>query len=81
MESSERATDIPQILTIYWAWLILAEVVESVVLHRAGRGDDSPVYVVGAWSLLQAGWLHAARQSTGMPVLFFLAAECSCWGW
>jgi hypothetical protein len=34
--------------------------VESVVVHRVGFKDDSPVYFFGAWSLLQAGWLRKA---------------------
>jgi hypothetical protein len=57
-EESGQAAPIPQILTIHWAWLLLAEMAISFILSRVHHGDDSPAYVLGGWSLLQAGWLR-----------------------
>jgi hypothetical protein len=49
---------IPKILMIHWSWLLLAEIVGSLALDRLHRGDDSQMWVLGIWSLLQAGWLR-----------------------
>jgi hypothetical protein len=74
LEEPGQVPAIPQILTIHRAWLLLAEMAASLVFHH---GDDSSVYVLGIWSLFQAGWLR--RVDARSTAIYWYSALSGGW--